>query len=160
MSFHNHSFHSTLYLLTTQPGVHSGLMPFMPIQGVMTFSDNQQHLVEWYTTWLDTFGYVMWHHSSNDDVSTVWHPTPTNYSIITLAILFCEWICLPIPPLHIEGYILTWVLWHSRSVSKQSRGVEMAPPNSGCWGQSTCGSLLHFGISKWSNYCYYLLLIF
>ena len=50
MSFHNHSFHSTLYLLTTQLGVHRGLMPFMPIQGMMTFSNDQQHLVEWYTT--------------------------------------------------------------------------------------------------------------
>ncbi|KAN0076867.1 hypothetical protein V8E55_010722 [Tylopilus felleus] len=45
---------------------HHGLMPFRPIPGIMMFNHDQRHLIEWYTTWSDTFRYVMWHHPSAD----------------------------------------------------------------------------------------------
>jgi hypothetical protein len=35
------------------------------------FSNDQRHVVDWYTTWSDTFEYVMWHHLSDDNVSSI-----------------------------------------------------------------------------------------
>lgn len=145
MSFQNHSFHCmALYLQTTQLE-HNTLMLFIPIYGIM------MHLVDWYITWSDTFGYAMWLIWT----VTMWVPLQVLwlllYSSTILVILLCKWLCTWVSPLCVERHIFAWVLWHSRAVSKQSRQVEMASFHS-TQGQSSCGAFIHIGFSKSSDH--------
>lgn len=137
-------------------------MPYMPIDGVMTFNDDQAHQVDWYASWSDTLGYAVWHHVSDDDrVSTFRVSQSILYSPFNPVVFLCKWLCAPVPPIGFERRVFARLLRHSRAVSKQSRRVEVAPPHDRNRGQSSRYSLLRIGFSKSDSFDpHYLLFIF